>query len=87
LGGNEGPLNIAGGTRLRELPGRFAVVGADKVGTTGCRDLGIVGAKYEVLRSRDAFRFFDEIAGEGRALYHTAGALRSGERIWISRST
>jgi hypothetical protein len=47
-----------------------------------CRALGIVGEHDEVLQNRDAFRFFDEIAGDGRSICHTAGALRSGKRVW-----
>ena len=77
------PLYIAGGNRLHELPGKHAVVRADRIGTSACRALGIVGDNYEVLQNRDAFAFFDEIAGDGRAIYHTAGALGTGERIWI----
>ena len=77
------PLYIAGGNRLHELPGKHAVVRADRIGTSACRALGIVGDHYVVLQNRDAFAFFDEIAGDGRAIYHTAGALGTGERIWI----
>ena len=77
------PLYIAGGNRLHELPGKHAVVRRDAIGAPGCRALGVVGDRYDVLQNRDAFRFFDEIAGEGRAVYHTAGALGHGERIWI----
>jgi hypothetical protein len=68
----EVPLYIVGGTRLHELPGKHAAVRADKIGTPDCRALGIVGEHYEVLQNRDAFPFFDDIAGEGRAIYHTA---------------
>jgi phage/plasmid-like protein (TIGR03299 family) len=77
------PLYIAGGVRLHELPGRYAVVRKDKIGTPECRAFGIVGEQYRVLQNRDAFRFFDEIAGEAGAIYHTAGALGAGERVWI----
>ena len=77
------PLYVAGGTRLHEVNGCYAVVREDSIGTKDCRALGIVGEAYRVLQNRDAFRFFDPIVGEGAAVYHTAGALGAGERVWI----
>jgi phage/plasmid-like protein (TIGR03299 family) len=45
--------------------------------------LGVVGKQYEVIQNVDAFSVFDALVGKDEALYHTAGALGQGERIWI----
>lgn len=70
------------GKRLK-VPHKFAMVREDLWGTPDCSVLGIVGDKYTPLQNRAAFEFFDPIVDKRAAIYHTAGALRNGERVWI----
>jgi phage/plasmid-like protein (TIGR03299 family) len=67
----------------RNILDKFAVARADKFSSGDTTVLGIVGAGYNLLQNRDAFAWFDGIVGEGKAIYHTAGALGDGERVWI----
>ena len=65
------------------LPDTFAVVPDE-----GWKDkkkpvLGIVSGPYEILQNKDAFAFFDPLVKNGYATYETAGALGSGERVWV----
>ncbi|MDI3321400.1 DUF932 domain-containing protein [Pinibacter soli] len=46
--------------------------------------LGVVGKDYEVVQNIDAFAFFDAIVQGDGIMYETAGALGSGERIFIT---
>ena len=45
--------------------------------------LGMVGAGYEPLQNRDAFRFFEPFITGKFAEFQTAGALGNGERVWV----
>ena len=77
------PLYLAGGTRLHEVKDRFSLVRADTVNTAACIIFGITGRDYVPLQNVEAFQFFDPLVRGGDATYETAGALRSGERVWV----
>ena len=46
--------------------------------------LGLVGKDYTIVQNRDVFSFFDQIVGEGKAIYETAGCLGKGGVLFIS---
>ena len=77
------PLYAGSGRRRVALKNRFAVVRKDLWGKKQCEALGVVGSQYTPLQNREAFSFFDPIVGEKAAVYHTAGVLGDGKRIWI----
>jgi len=45
--------------------------------------LGIVGSKYTPLQNVEAFQFFDTFVSRDEAMYHTAGSLKGGRKIWL----
>jgi phage/plasmid-like protein (TIGR03299 family) len=45
--------------------------------------LGVVGNSYVPVQNRESFAFLDAIVADGSLRFHTAGALRKGEKIWL----
>jgi phage/plasmid-like protein (TIGR03299 family) len=45
--------------------------------------LGVVGNSYVPIQNRECFSFLDAVVADGGLRYHTAGALRKGEKIWL----
>lgn len=64
-----------------ELPGYRAIVrhrNGAKPNVTG-----VASPSYAILQPRQAFSFFDAVVGQKLAMYHTAGVLGDGERLWM----
>ena len=53
------------------------------VRTDTWEQLGTVSGRYSILQNQKAFDLIDGLAGEQAAMYHTAGALGKGERVWL----
>lgn len=62
----------------RQCPNAYATYRTDKN-----IPLGLVKSKYEVVQNVDAFTFFDDAIGEGKAIWQTAGKFGFGERIFV----
>lgn len=75
------PHNIATKLEKRgiEIPNNFATYRTD----TGL-PFGLVKGRYEIVQNSEAFDFFDNIVGEGKAIYETAGALGDGAKVFIT---
>ena len=77
-------LPLFAGSKRIPVTDRFAVV--RRTGDTIQKTdpvLGVVSNEYTPLQNHQAFQFFDPIIGQNAAIYHTAGALGNGERVWI----
>jgi len=72
------PIFFKSGAELKAIEGKFATVRQDTK-----ESLGVVGARYTELQNEEAFSFFDGIVGIKEAMYHTAGALGNGEKVWL----
>ncbi len=83
------PMKVTIGGKDYPVPGTFAMMRQDTIDAEGVdpvfltTDGKALSDQYVPLQNVEAFSFFDSVVGEGKALYHTAGALRQGDRIWV----
>ena len=63
---------------LKQVDGKVATIREDTQ-----RLLGIVSDRYHVVQNTSAFDAFDAVVGAGDAIYHTAGSLWGGRKVWI----
>lgn len=75
------PLYVRDGQGYHRVDDKFLMMRGDQL--EWGHGFGIVSSGYTPLQNREAFSFFDDIVGQGAAVYHTAGALGQGERVWI----
>jgi phage/plasmid-like protein (TIGR03299 family) len=63
----------------RQVADRFVTV-RDDTGT----GLGTVSNRYQIIQNRDMFTFLESLVAESGTIWESAGALRGGERVFVS---
>lgn len=87
------PFSVNGNNKINEVAGEFAhdghifrdcpnAYGTYRTDTN--TPLGLVKVKYEVVQNRDAFAFFDDAIGNGKAVWDRAGCFGYGHKIFVS---
>lgn len=77
------PIYAVGDGCLFPIPDKEAILRKGEPGQPDGPVFGVVSTQYTPLQNTEAFEFFDSIVEGKQAIYHTAGALGKGERIWI----
>ncbi len=63
---------------MKNVEGQLAIVREDTDEV-----FSIMSDGYTPIQNTEAFEFFDALASAGEAIYHTAGSLKGGRRVWI----
>jgi phage/plasmid-like protein (TIGR03299 family) len=45
--------------------------------------LGVVGSRYQPIQNSEAFEWLDDLVGERRAIFETAGSINGGKVVWM----
>lgn len=77
------PLYVKPHRNYQVVEKKFGIVRFDPHRPKHSPLLGLVGRSYVPLQNSEVFAWFDDIVGQGAAVYETAGALGVGERVWI----
>ena len=72
------PIYIKREDGFQEISDKKAIVRTD----TG-KIFNVFTNQYTPVQNSESFKFFDGVVGAGEAIYHTAGSLKGGRRVWI----
>jgi len=76
-------INLINNEKGIEIPNTFFTYRTD-TGLPLTKNGTALTGRYTIVQNVEAFDFFDSIVEEGAAMFHTAGVLGNGERIFIS---